>query len=49
MVANHNEVASRPLREEVASVKLLLAHVGDSLVPMEIYFLVASFLLGSAG
>jgi hypothetical protein len=30
LVANHFEEASRPLHEEVASLKLLLARVGDS-------------------
>jgi hypothetical protein len=35
LVATRVEEATRPLREEVASLKLLLAHVGDSLEPTE--------------
>jgi hypothetical protein len=35
LVANRVEEASRPLREEVASLKLLLTQVGVSLEPME--------------
>jgi hypothetical protein len=35
LVANRVEEASRPLREEVASLKMLLAHAGVSLEPTE--------------
>jgi hypothetical protein len=35
LVAIHVEEVSRPLREEVASLKLLLARVGVSLEPTE--------------
>jgi hypothetical protein len=36
LVANRVEEASRPLREEVASLKLLLARVGVTSEPMEV-------------
>jgi hypothetical protein len=36
LVANRVEEASRPLREEVASLKLLLARVGVPLEPTEV-------------
>jgi hypothetical protein len=35
LVANRVEEVSRPLREEVASLKMLLAHAGVSLEPTE--------------
>ncbi|KAK1617775.1 hypothetical protein QYE76_023292 [Lolium multiflorum] len=57
LVANLVEEASRPLREEVASLKLMLARVGVSLEPpeacssdgQEIATVQALFPLGSAG
>jgi precorrin-6B methylase 1 len=36
LVVNRVEDASRPLREEVASLNLLLARIGMSLEPMEV-------------
>ena len=56
LVANRVEEASRPLREEVASLKLLLARVVDALEPaeacssggQELPAVHASFPLGSA-
>jgi hypothetical protein len=35
LVANHIEEVSRPLRDEVAALKLLLARIGDSLGSLE--------------
>jgi hypothetical protein len=56
LVANRVEEASRPLREEVASLKLLLARVGVTSEPMEVCSsggqelatVQASFLVSSA-
>lgn len=48
LVANHVEEMSRPLREEMASLKLLLARVGVPLEPMGSCSMQASFPLGSA-
>jgi hypothetical protein len=54
LVANRVEEVSRPIHEEVASLKMLLARVGDSLQPtkicsskQELSSVQASFSIGS--